>query len=418
MLSTAAIGSRKKTSLWRLSLGFIVSAQFLTALGFGLVGPFMPLFIRELGGYTPQEAAFWSGIMAGANGLVMFLISPMWGTLSDWFGHKRNVLRASFATAAVMGATALLQNTGQLIASRILMGAVSGVFPAMLGLAGSIIPRARLVFAVGMVQGVSSLGMMIGPLIGGMIVDQAGYRFTFLLSGVIIALGGVLVLTMVHEAFHKKKAEAHNLKSFGGELSVLTHTPGVTPALAMVSLVQMAPNLVFPVFGLLVADIASRGNAAAAVGLVFTVMGSANTAAAFATGVLSHRLGLRWLFIIGGLTGAAGALAMTTAQSIPLILGLSVFLGLAVGMLATSASGLVGQMAPSSRQGSAFGLVQSANAIGFGFGPFLGGLIAHSFGLRVPFLIEGALFLLLPLLVLGIPQAAARPASAPRPAER
>ncbi len=403
MLRIAAVARRSKTELWQAYLRYIISAQFLTSFGFGLVGPFMPLFIRELGGYSEREAALWAGILAGLNGVVMFLVSPMWGALSDWFGHKRNVLRASFATALIMSLTGVLQNIWQLIFSRIVMGGVSGVFPAMMGLSGSIVPKQRVVFAVGMLQGISSLGMMIGPLVGGMIVDWAGYRTAFLLSGVLIGLGGLLILTLVQEDFHKPKAESHSLKSLGGEIRGLTKTPGVTRALTLVSLAQMAPNLVAPVFGLLVADIAAQSTAAA-VGMVFTVMGIATTAAAFSTGALSNRTGITWLFVIGGLTGAAGSFAMTVAHTIPFALGMSVFLGLAVGVLSTSASGLVGAMAPTGRQGSAFGLVQSANAIGFGLGPFIGGVLAHSFGLRLPFLIEGFLFLMMPLLVLGMPK--------------
>ncbi|MBI4311289.1 MAG: MFS transporter [Chloroflexi bacterium] len=413
MLKIAAIAGRSKPDLWQVSLKFIVGAQFLTSLGFGLIGPFMPLFIQELGGYSERQAALWAGIMAGVNGVVMFLVSPMWGTLSDWFGHKRNVLRASFATAGVMGVTGILANVPQLIGSRIIMGGVSGVFPAMMGLSGSVVPKQRLVYAIGMLQGISSLGMMIGPLAGGMLVDWTSYRVVFLASGVLIGLGGVLILTMVQEEFHKPKTESHGIRGIGSEIKGLTRTPGVPRALTMVSLAQMAPNLVAPVFGLLLVDIASRADAAA-VGLVFTVMGLATTAAAFAAGPLSNRFGMRWLFVAAGVTGAVGAFAMLFAGSIPVAVGISVLLGLAVGALATAASGLVGAIAPSTRQGAAFGLVQSANAIGFGFGPFLGGVIAHSFGLHIPFILEGVLFLLMPLLILGVPQSMTRAAVAPR----
>ncbi|MBI4338541.1 MAG: MFS transporter [Chloroflexi bacterium] len=414
MLKFAAMAGRTKSELWPVYLKLIVGAQFLTSLGFGLVGPFMPLFIQELGGFDGREAALWAGILSGLNGMVMFLVSPMWGAWSDWFGHKRNVLRASFATAGIMGLTAVLGNVTQLIISRVIMGGVSGVFPAMMGLSGSIVPRAKLVHAIGMLQGISSLGMMVGPVVGGMIVDRSGYGPAFLLSGLIIALGGVLVLTLVQEDFHKPKGTAHNLKGLGAEMKGLTSTPGMPRALLLVSLVQMAPNLVFPVLPLTLAAIAVQSGLAS-VGLVFTVMGLAATAAAFGAGALSSRLGLRWLFALGGATGAVGAFAMGFVGSIPLAIGFSVLLGLSVGALASAASALVGSLAPSTRQGSAFGLVQSANAIGFGFGPLIGGVVGSLFGLRVPFMIEGVLFLLAPLLVASIPKEAAQSKTALEP---
>src|SRR5262245_57505494 len=126
---------------WRKYLPRIILVSLLTNLGFGFVGPFLPLYIQEITGYDAQKAALWAGIIAAANGPVSFVAGPRWGVLSDWFGHKKNVLRGAFGTTLVMVATGLSQNLGQIIATRVVMGAAAGVNPAIMGLTGTLAPK-------------------------------------------------------------------------------------------------------------------------------------------------------------------------------------------------------------------------------------------------------------------------------------
>jgi len=364
----------------------------LVSLGFGSMGPFMPLYIQKMAGLDARQAAFWAGVVAGVNGIIMLLVSPIWGTLSDWFGHKRNVLRAAFATAGVMSFTGILTNIPQLLASRAVMGATSGVSPAIQGLTGAIVPRARLAVAIGLLQGIGSLGMTLGPLLGGYLVDLTSYRFGYGISGVLIGLGGMVVLLWVRQSFQKTPSSSHSMKGLVGEMRHLVTLPGVMLGLMLVSLVQLAPNLVSPVLPLFVKSLGNE-QSVASVGLVFTIMGMAGTVAAFSSGVLISKLGLMQVFLIVGLLGALGAFLLWMADALAAVAAISLLLGLATGILVTAAITLVGSLAPSNRQGSAFGLVQSANAVGFGFGPMLGGLVASLLGLRTTFLMEGILFL-------------------------
>ena len=65
----------------------------------------------------------------------------------------------------------------------------------------------------------------------------------------------------------------------------------------------------------------------------------------------------------------------------------------------TSSNALVGLSVSRSQQGIAFGVAQSANALGNGLGPLIGGSLAPLLGLRPVFGIGAALFTLVGVFV-------------------
>jgi MFS family permease len=77
--------------------------------------------------------------------------------------------------------------------------------------------------------------------------------------------------------------------------------------------------------------------------------------------------------------------------------------GLAQGTLASSSTALISLFAPASRQGTAFGILTSAQSLAMGVGPLSGGLLASALDLRAPFAASGVLLLAGALLVLTVP---------------
>ncbi len=65
----------------------------------------------------------------------------------------------------------------------------------------------------------------------------------------------------------------------------------------------------------------------------------------------------------------------------------------------TSSQSLVGLSVSHSEQGIAYGVAQSANSLGNGIGPLLGGVLAPILGLRGVFGVAGGLFMLIGVAV-------------------
>jgi DHA1 family multidrug resistance protein-like MFS transporter len=65
----------------------------------------------------------------------------------------------------------------------------------------------------------------------------------------------------------------------------------------------------------------------------------------------------------------------------------------------TIPNALIGLSVDKSQQGIAYGLAQSARALGLAVGPFIGGSLASLLGLRTVFGVAGGLFLLMAVAI-------------------
>jgi EmrB/QacA subfamily drug resistance transporter len=111
------------------------------------------------------------------------------GRLADVFGRRRIFFigRAIFATFSVVGGAA--QDTGLLVAARALMG-VGGamMWPAILGMTYAALGETRAALAGALIIGVSGIGNAFGPLLGGLLIHAASWRWILFVNLPIAAL--------------------------------------------------------------------------------------------------------------------------------------------------------------------------------------------------------------------------------------
>src|SRR6478672_13827390 len=103
------------------------------------------------------------------------------GTLGDLLGRKKVMLAGVAVFCAGSIVAALAHSTGTLIAGRIVMGiGAAASEPGTLSLIRHIYPdsapRAR---ALGVWAAVSGLALSLGPVLGGVLISGAGWRWIF-----------------------------------------------------------------------------------------------------------------------------------------------------------------------------------------------------------------------------------------------
>ena len=376
---------------WRRNLYAIFVSQLIVMMGFSFVSPFMPLFIQELGGYSNQDAAFWAGLAVAAGSIAMFIAGPLWGILADRWGRKPMVLRAMFGTGFLLALTGFAPNVPVTIALRFSQGLLSGTMAAASALAASCVPRDKVPFAMSLVMAAMFGGNTAGPLLGGILADAFGYKATFLLTGAVVSAGGLIVILVVRENF-TRPAQPQPI-SFAGPLRIAMSRQ-MLPYLMAVCALHVGPQMISPIISLFVRELDPAGPAATASGLAFCVMGVVAALSSFVAGRLAKRFDMRTMLVVScigaGLLYLPPMLSTTVAQ---LILFMAIT-GLLKGGLMVSSNALVGLGMPLAQQGIAYGLVQSAGALGSGIGPILGGSLAPFVGFRPIFAAAAAIFLL------------------------
>src|SRR5439155_4417936 len=77
--------------------------------------------------------------------------------------------------------------------------------------------------------------------------------------------------------------------------------------------------------------------------------------------------------------------------------------GLGQGALWATSATMVSLFSPASRQGTAFGILTSAQALANGSGPLIGGLVASAFDFHAPFAVISGSLLVAALLGITLP---------------
>ncbi|MBI4187878.1 MAG: MFS transporter [Chloroflexi bacterium] len=380
---------------WQRNLYAIFVAELVVLTGFSFVNPFMPLFIQKLGNFSNEKAAFWGGIATGASGLAMFFSAPLWGIVADRWGRKPMVLRAMFGGSIVLALMGLSPNIYYLIGLRLAQGVLSGTVAAASALVASLTPRNKMPFAMGLITLAMFTGQTVGPLLGGFLADLYGYRTTFFITGSLLFSGGLLVLFLVSEKFERPVEER---VTSARDVWRLATSRKILPLLAVMSALSLTPQMVSPIISLFIRELDPDGAVATMAGVAFSFMGGVAVISSLVAGRLGGRIPLKKMLVfscvVTGLLYLPPMWAGTVAQ---LIIFVGV-IGLFKGGLMVASNALVGLSIPLAQQGLAYGLGQSANSLGNGLGPMVGGSLAHLFGLRPVFGVASLFFILVGLL--------------------
>ena len=377
---------------WRVTLWAIVAVQLIMSLSFSILSPIMPLYLPELGVTTITGIDLWSGALASVTSFIAAFASPIWGRMSDKYGRKPMVLRASAAIGILTILMGLAHSPWHLLGLRIVMGALAGFSSAAVVLVTTQVPSRRLGMALGWLSTGQLIGSLIGPLVGGVLADITGsYRMPFVVGGLVSLLAFVVCLVLVPENFTPPKEGKARVSSWQA-MRVLTRSPSMAALVLVLLLSQFGVQAIFPIISLFVVElVGQRPELATLSGLAFSVTGLAGVVAVPLMGRTSDRIGERRVLLFA----LAGAALMTVPQAFTdsywLFVAERFAVGMFVGAIVPTANALIGRSTAPAERGFTFGLTQSAYFLGNSFGPMTGGAVGAAFGLHWVFLVTAML---------------------------
>ena len=401
---------------WRRNQLVMTAVVFVVFTGFAFVLPFLPLYVRELGVRGEEDVARWAGVLIGIAPLLAGLLAPVWGRLADRYGQKKMAVRALVSYVALLALSAAVTSVGQLFVLRAGIGLFGGIGPLGLAMATAGAPREHTGRAVGAVQSAQILSAAVGPLLGGLLADTIGIRFTFLVTAAACALALVLLLVFYEDPPHATLAPGAPppRASFAHVLTL----PHVASLLAILFLVNFVGRSFTPILPLHLQHLGvPPSRLAFATGVLISLYSVAAALSASALGRASRRFAPRGLLIGSLLAGAAVVWPMAHVDGFEAMLALAVLLGLASGGALTLCYTIGGLVVEGGARATAFGFFSAAALFGGAVSPSVAGLLV-SWDLKAIYSVDAAIFaaLAFALLVATPPPAATRPTGSASPA--
>jgi EmrB/QacA subfamily drug resistance transporter len=182
----------------------------LAALDQTIVATALPRIVNDLGGITQYSWVFTAYMLTST------VTVPLYGKLGDVYGRKNLFL---FAIVVFLLGSALCgaaTDMTQLVLFRAIQGiGAGGLFPLSLAVIGNIVPprdRGRWQGLIGAVFAASSI---LGPAVGGFIVDNASWRWVFLVN---LPVGGLALVVISITMPRRAPQTAHPIDWLGAGL--------------------------------------------------------------------------------------------------------------------------------------------------------------------------------------------------------
>ena len=378
---------------WQRNLWTVWLSQFLSLAGFGMCGPFIPLFMKDSLGITDDaQRGAWVAVFTFAGLLSLCAANFMWGMLADRFGRKLMLLRASYGTALFYPLMVFSPNIYWLIGFRALSALFTGTVNPAQTLLVSTTPKERHGYVLGVLSTAVWSGNLTGYLLGGIVVELWGYTAAFMSCSMLYFTSGLLIHFLVQENFKvPEKSGSKDRKKLSGEIMV----PGVIALLLMFMLMGAGRRIDQPFVAMLVEMIHGESGAALYTGIISAGGAVGGVIAGFGFGTLSDRYPPEKMIV--PVVSIAAFCAVWQGLS-PNIWSLGIarfFYYFVAGGMQPMLLVMLSRLISPERKGTFFGWSASVNLAGGLGASAISGFIAYNLGVRAIFIAGGILLILM-----------------------
>src|SRR4051795_9545052 len=193
------MSQRRPSPLWTFAI--VSVALFMVVLDNLVVTTALPSIRADLGGGV--QALEWT---VNAYTLTYAVLLLTGAALGDRFGRRRMFVIGIGIFTLASAAAALAPGTGALITARAFQGAGAAIVtPLTLTLLSEAFPPERRGLAIGAWSGISGLGVALGPLVGGAVVQGISWHWIFWLNVPIGLVTAPLALRHLTESYGPSK---------------------------------------------------------------------------------------------------------------------------------------------------------------------------------------------------------------------
>ncbi|MEY4137526.1 MAG: hypothetical protein RL205_1654 [Actinomycetota bacterium] len=395
-----------------LEVGVVTAVAFFVALGFGILGPAIPVFARTFGVSTMAASSVIS-----VFALVRFISSPAAGAMVNRFS-ERSVLATGLIIVSVSSlAAGFSQSFLQLIILRGIGGLGSTMFTvSALSLLLRTVDAEQRGRATSAYQSGFLFGGIAGPLVGGLVIAFS-VRAPFFVYSVTLGIAAIVTLVFLSPSKLRAKEEvvSHGESAALESLGQALRHPAYRAAISVNFITGFVSlGLRMAIVPLFVTEGLKRGATWSGIG--FLVAAAVQAILLLPAGRMADTQGRRKALIIGSIALAIGMLALTISDFEANALGAASSIGLVLFLIALGIQGagsaflssapaaVVGDIVGGKRGGIVVSTFQMMSDLGIVIGPLVAGLLVDLLDFDWAFVVATALCLVSLLLVVAMPE--------------
>ncbi len=365
--------------------------QFLVMMGFGIVIPILPFFVTKLGG-----GALSLGIYMSIYSIMQFFFAPFWGRLSDRIGRRPVILIGLSGYGLTFVMFGVVNNLYLLIGIRALSGIVSSAtIPTAMAYLADITEGEERSKGMGLIGAAMGLGMIFGPVLGGLL-GHYGFSLPFFVAGGLALLLLPFTWGFLPESLKQPISALSSRKRPKLTLAVLQD-----PLFALFAfnfVLNFTMSMFESTFALLAA--AKVGFDSRDMGITFAILGVfAVIVQGGLIGKLVKKFGEAKLVNTGAVLCAVGLLLIILSaddKNIVFLVASTVVFMVGNSLMVPTSSSLVSKQSTQG-QGASLGFFQSFASLGRILGPVTGGAL-FGIGMGLPYVTGAALLVLIVVL--------------------
>lgn len=350
---------------------FLSISSLVETLLYGLIVPLLPYYVDFLEVSTSQI-----GFIVGAYSLALLLGSFVVGIACERFGDRKVLLSGLSLLAISTYLFSTVNNIGLLVAVRMFQGlAGAAIWVSCLSVATNLFKDQGKGKILGILMGITGIGTIIGPVIGGVLFDLWGYRspFYFSMSLMIIALIGLLFFNFPIQEKEKSQENSFSIRKILSNKEVLL-------ILSIIVSASFGFGLLEPLLSLHLNSVFNLDSQN--IGFVFGFMGLMFALMQPLIGNFSDKIGYWKIILIGLFATIIFVPFIAIAGSLALLLGIIFIYAVTESCMLVPCLPRLTQIFMENKNnshGKIFALVNAIYSLGLLLGPSVGGLVAQYF---------------------------------------
>jgi len=354
--------------LFRLYIAVLVAN-----LGLGMYMYFIPVFAQSLG------ATFFDLGLIGTAVAVTSALTPMFvGNLADRVNRAWLFTFALAINALATLALIFSHSVADVVMLRLVGGLALGFYyPTVEVVVSDLAPIDRRVKEMAWYSAASTIGLLVGPIVGGMIIQEFGFLRLFVFSSVILGFAFIQTIIWVVPSYPKRDIVAPN---FSGIMRTFRKLLPWYLMIGCYGIVYSVMTTIFPGYA------NSIGVNTTLIGFLFGSFGLGRIFA-YVTSERYVMLGEKKALLFASLLMAVGIVGVGVYPNFIVFLTAILVIGGSSGIVFPLTINLISRHYPEDKLGAAVGSYESTVGVGQAVGPILAGVVASVAGIKSSFLL-------------------------------